>query len=494
MKKRKIILYFLVLLAISIFFVGCKKTDDTEKLTHYIIDAEYDEANKTIDAKMNVEYVNSSNAILDEVCFHLYPSAYRENARFTAISEDRITSAYPNGTSFGGIEVSSLSVNGESAEIVINGQDEDILVVALKKMLEPTQTVEISMDFRIKIPNVRHRLGYDGNIVNLGNWYPIACVYENGEFDTHPYYSNGDPFYSECADYDVSITLPNTLSVASSGKMIKNENSNETSTHKGKLKNARDFAMVLGEFKMLGTEVNGVEVNYYYSKDEAPQEALTTAKDALKTYGELFGAYPYETYSVVQTAFLNGGMEYPALVYISDSVSGKMQTEVIAHETAHQWWYGVVGNDQVKYAWLDEGLTEFTTGLFYKHNPSYGVDYDKRIADALSAYVLYYDAFRSDDVDTSMTRTVSEYSSTFEYTYMTYVKGELMFEATKSAIGEAKFMSALKKYYESYKNKIATPDDLIGCFESASGRSMENFFSAWLEGKVVSFAKVTVGE
>lgn len=238
------------------------------------------------------------------------------------------------------------------------------------------------------------------------------------------------------------------------------------------------------------TSYEGVDVNYYYVVDEVPQRSLTTAKDAIKTYSELFGKYPYQSFSVVQTPFLHGGMEYPSLVYVSDQLSGEMQTEVIAHETAHQWWYGVVGNNQVKNAWLDEGLTEFATGLFYEKNPSYEIDNTKRTADALSAYILYYDAFKNINADTSMTRSVNEYSSEFEYTYMSYVKGSLMFDALYSAMGEEKFIKALNDYYATYKFKNATPDALIGCFERACGKDTVSFFNGWLDGKVKMYGGV----
>lgn len=491
MKKliKSIALVLIIILCVPL--VACE-TADVKERTKYCIKAIYDENAKTLSARMEVAYVNNTDAILDEVCFHLYPSAFREGARFNPVPEDKISTAYHSGTSYGGIEISRVCVNENAIEVKICGQDEDILSVPLKSdLLEPSEKVNIQIDFTLTIPAVRHRFGYEGNTVNLGNWYPIACVYENGQFDTHPYYQNGDPFYSECADYEVSVTVPKDLTVAHSGKETKKKEVNgETATYHSSIANARDYAMVIGDYKTLSTEVNGVEINYYYQSDEKPEFSLTTAVDAIKTFSRLFGAYPYDSYSVVETAFLHGGMEYPSLTYISNEVTGSMKTEVIVHETAHQWWYAVVGNDQVNHAWMDEGLTEFTTGMFYEENPSYGVDNEKRIADALSAYVLYYDAFKNANADTSMNRKVCDYKSSFEYTYMTYVKGELMFSAIRDVIGEKAFTKALRSYYEKYKFSQAKPDDMIGCFEKASKKEMKNFFSAWLEGKVQSFGTV----
>ncbi len=488
MKKiARILLVVFALANACSLLLACEKKDE-QSLSRYVIDAVYNDVNKTVEAKMSVTYVNNSDAILDEVCFHLYPQAYREDARFTAVSDKNSAATYPNGASYGGITINFLSVNGEEKEINVAGEDEDILIVSMEASpLEPSESVNIDMDFSVVLPNARHRLGYCGTTVNLGNWYPIACVYKDGNFDTHPYYSNGDPFYSDCADYSVSVTVRDGLTVATSGKSEKLVNDDGTVTFSSSIKAARDYAAVIGELKMLGTAVNGVDVNYYYTDDEMPQSALTVARDAIKTYSELFGKYPYESFSVVRTPFLHGGMEYPSLVYVSDTLSAEMQTEVIAHEAAHQWWYAVVGSDQVNSPWLDEGLAEFTTGLFYEKNPSYGVDNAKRTADALSAYVLYYDAFKNVNADTSMTRSVNEYETEFEYTYMTYVKGSLLFDALRTAIGDEKFNAALREYYDGYKFSHAEPDDLVGCFERVAGRDIQSFFRGWLDGNVKTY-------
>ena len=353
--------------------------------------------------------------------------------------------------------------------------------------LYPTERAELTVDFTLTLPEIRHRFGYQGTRVNLGNWYPIACAFEDGNFVTDPYYSTGDPFYSDCADYKVSVTVPDGLTVAASGRVTGADNADGTKTFSSEILAARDYAAVIGEFKMLGSKAGDTDVNYYYISDPEPEKTLAAAVDAVKTFSDKFGEYPYESMSSVETQFLQGGMEYPGLAMISDALTGDIYREAIIHETAHQWWYAAVGNDEVRYPWLDEGLTEFSTSIFYRENPAYEVDYEKRIADALGAYVLYFDAFGNADSDTSMTRKVCEYDSAFEYTYMTYVKGELMFESLRSVIGDEKFFAGLKDYYSTYKFKTAKPDDLIGCMEKASGRDLKGFFDSWTEGKVADF-------
>lgn len=493
MKKQiKIVAILLSVICALPLFAACEKKPQKEERSRYEITATYDEEHKTVTASMSLSYYNGTEAILDELCFHLYPAAFREGARFSPVPKDAVSSAYPAGLSYGGIEIGKTTLGGAEVATSIEGEDEDILVVKMSgEGLYPTERAELTVDFTLTLPEIRHRFGYQGSRVNLGNWYPIACAFEDGNFVTDPYYSTGDPFYSDCADYKVSVTVPDGLTVAASGRVTGADNADGTRTFSSEILAARDYAAVIGEFKMLGSKAGDTDVNYYYISDPEPEKALTAAVDAVKTFSDKFGEYPYESMSSVETQFLQGGMEYPGLAMISDALTGDIYREAIIHETAHQWWYAAVGNDEVRYPWLDEGLTEFSTSIFYRENPAYEVDYEKRIADALGAYVLYFDAFGNADSDTSMTRKVCEYDSAFEYTYMTYVKGELMFESLRSVIGDEKFFAGLKDYYSTYKFKTAKPDDLIGCMEKASGRDLKSFFDSWTEGKVADFGRLS---
>ena len=142
---------------------------------------------------------------------------------------------------------------------------------------------------------------------------------------------------------------------------------------------------------------------------------LKAATDSLSKFEEMFCDYPYSSYTVVQTEFLQGGMEYPTLSFISDKLNESLYIDAVIHETAHQWWYGIVGNNEVDNAWLDEALAEYSTTLFYKLCPDYSVDFEKRISDAMTSYLLYIDLYKPGAAaDTSMDRTLAEYSGAME--------------------------------------------------------------------------------
>ena len=115
------------------------------------------------------------------------------------------------------------------------------------------------------------------------------------------------------------------------------------------------------------TLVDGICVKYVgYFSDENINDCLDISKEAVAYFNDTFGKYPYKTLTISKTPFMFGGMEYPGLVFISDSIEDEIEyKKVIVHEIAHQWWYSVVGNDESKEAWLDESLV---AGDLYNNN------------------------------------------------------------------------------------------------------------------------------
>lgn len=485
---KKIALILVVLIA----FVACSCRTEIQRvsksLTTYTIAATYDEFNHTVTAHQKIKYVNTYDVPLKELKLHLYPNAFREGAKIKPVHEHEQSKAYPQGLSYGDIIINQVYVTGKKADFNIGGEDRNILTVKFPTALYPDASFTIEFDFILRLSQNQHRLGYTDKCVNLGNWFPIACVYEDGGFATYAYYPNGDPFYSEIANYHVELTLNSDYFVAATGRNTGTKLHGKTKTLNFEALAVRDFAFVLSkEFSSISQPAGNVMVTYYYYDDENPEIYLKTAIDAVNTFSKLFGQYPYPHLNVVKTPFVYGGMEYPCLVYISDSIVEQDSfIEVIVHEIAHQWWYGVVGNDQVKHAWMDEGLTEYTTSLFYEKNPSYNQDITSRIMNNLQAYLVYVELHKNvyGDVDTSMNRPSYAYKTEHEYVYMTYVKGALMFYNIRNIVGDKAFFDSLKKYYERNKYKVATPLDLIGAFEDTSKKDLEGVFNAWLEGKV----------
>ena len=488
MKKTAVIILMLMTIACAFLLLGCAPSE--EKLTSYEINAVLNTTDMTITADETVNFVNNYDSALDSVYFHMYPAAYREGARFSPITESNILKAYPNGVDYGGITINSVFVDGEAGTYEIGGQDEDILMIT-GLMLNPEGSAEIKISFTLDIPQIRHRFGHYDNIVNLGNWYPIVSIFENNGWRTDPYYSKGDPFFSEVANYKVKLTTPTGWTVANTGTTnaaIDGEIATTTMT----AEKVRDFAIVAGKnLQMSATAYQGVNIRYYYTSDDRSEYRLGLISDALKTFTSFFGEYPYGQLSVVKTHFMHGGMEYPQLVYVSDTLNESLFDDSIIHETAHQWWYGVVGSDEVRHAWLDEGLTEYSATVFYEKNPSYGISINDRIADAMKGYILFSEIYQAQMAGvSSLNRPLGDYFNTHDYVYHAYVKGELFFDSLRHLVGDTGFFAALSSYYTANMYKNASPEDLLYAFEQTTGKSLEKFFSNWLNGEVELYASV----
>ena len=483
---KKCLFLILIVLICPLFFIGCS---NEVALSSYNLVLCYNDETHILDGEEKISYVNNTSNSFKELCFHLYPNAFREDAKERVVSLANYSTAYPNGASYGSIDVLEVAVENKEVDFKVEGEDCNILTIPLVNELFPDESVDLEIKFSVTLPNVHHRFGYGENSINLANFYPIACAYEEGEgFKKDLYTSNGDPFYSDVANYNVTIRYNNNLTLASTGNLVSSEELNDEKTEVFKAYKVRDFAMVLSpKFQIETAKLGNIMVNYYYYNDETPQSTLALATNCLKFYSEKFGQYPYEQISVVQSNFVYGGMEYPNLVMISDTLSVETSYYVIAHEIAHQWWYGVVGNDEYSEAWVDESLTEYSTTLFFENYKEYGFEYNTLVTNANTTFKFYYDIYESicKEVNTSMNRTLREYETEPEYVHSVYTQGVIMYDSLRELIGEKRFYKCCEKYFEKMAYKNASGADLIAIFSSVSGRNLESFFNSYLDGNVI---------
>ena len=477
----------------AIIFVGCGNKKDNlneigQSLSNYYMDINYNDENKTLYAEQTLEYTNNSDAILKEVYFHLYVANFCYGAINVPVDATHIAQAYPNGESYATLNIIRVKLNNNDIMPTYEGEDNDIMKVDLINPLEPTTSAKIYIEYSITIPNISHRFGYIDNNVNLANFYPIACVYDDNGWSKNPYHANGDPFYSEMANYYINFSCDKDLVCAFSGNAEYTTDQN-TTYYTIENKCVREFAMQLStDFKVLSKTNNEIDYLYYYLNDETPDKALQCAIDCINTFSTLYYPYPYNTYTIVQSSFLYGGMEYPMLSLISDKIDNYDDyLNVIVHETAHQWWYSLVGNDEYTNPWLDEALTEFSTLLFYDNNQGYNLTHSEMINGMQENYNLFVSVYKDvfGEINTSLTRNISEYPTSPEYTYCVYVKGTLMYDSLEQLVGKKQFLKAIQLYAKTYAYKIATPECLIACFEKVTKTNLENFFDCWLNDKVI---------
>ncbi len=482
-----VVLVMLVILIVSL----TKKDDNVQGLHNYKLQLSYNDESKVLSGSEEVEYYNNSENMFTSLYFHLYPNAFREGASCKVVSSVNESNAYPNGKDYGYINIKKVESDEGELSFQIAGEDENILVVELGGELYPDEIAKVKIDFEVKLANIHHRLGYGDKTINFGNFYPIACVYEEGiGFSTNLYHSNGDPFFSECSNYEVEISYDKVFEIASSGVEVSSVLDNQKITKTFKAKSVRDFCFVLSEnFEKTSSKVDGVVINYFgYKGDENLETCLDVSGDAIKTFNKLFGDYPYEEISIVKANFIHGGMEFPNIVLISDNV--ELQEDynyVIVHEIAHQWWYGVVGNDEYNYAWIDEGLAEYSTLLFFEENSKYGYNYKEMTNNALENYLTFEEVYRkvTGTVDGRMQRPLDEFNTEPEYAQCVYTKGVLLFNNIRDLIGRKKLIKTLEGIYSVYSFKNITPEEFVHEFEKAGGKAMVGVFNSWLNGKVI---------
>ncbi|WP_223378048.1 M1 family metallopeptidase [Schnuerera sp. xch1] len=495
MRKRRLCIVILVFLAIAT--TGCTETTsqystlvvddyngiDLNMIDHYEIDIDFDPESKIYSGNQIVTYVNNTEVKLQEIYFHLYPNAYRDLETAPILFEEEIKNG---GYKPGYIEIEKLEVDGEKTDFQIQGEGNTILKINLPNTLDPKQKVKIDFKYEAKLPLNIDRFGYGENVFNFGNWYPIACVYDINGWNTDPYYNIGDPFYSNIANYDVTIIVPEDVIVATSGNVIEEKVKRDKKTYiiEGRL--IRDFAWVASsDFIVEESTVEGIAIKLYALKDNQniADFASKVGSKTIKMFSTLYGKYPYGVYSIVMTDFPSG-MEYPGIVFINKDYyneSGKDYLEqVIVHETAHQWWYGVVGNDQVDEAWLDESLATYSE-VIYMYN-TYGRakadDYYNYTCEL--AYEYGKDYLEADEI---INKPLDEFEGWNDYGLLVYTKGAMFINEIKEEFGMETLYKILSRYYETYRFHNGNTRDFIDICQQITNTSFKDKVDQWLYDK-----------
>ena len=272
---------------------------------------------------------------------------------------------------------------------------------------------------------------------------------------------------SDCADFYVTLKTSPSLVAAASGEVSPMDD--EDGVYEICAEGVRDFALAIGDFEVAKKDIQvggrDVAIKYFYSQDEASDATLSRAANAVEMFSQAFGDYPYPAFSLVQADIDGGGgMEYGAFATVSPS-ERENYLDAVAHEVAHQWWYGAVGSDQINSAWLDEGLSEFCT---------YYLDFlagdRKKYGDAIKDISRSYSAFAQDlrpaGFSEKMERPLSSFLTTGEYVAVVYKQGALLFDMIRGLVGDKKFVAAMRVYFEDNKFGFADKNSLISAFKT----------------------------
>ena len=457
-KKVRRVLFIVVTLVLlmggGIYLFNYQDGLETSKVVEennrdrYTMDIIFDDESKRLMCNQNIEYVNNTGKTLDKIYFHIYPNAFSKK-EFAPFEKEEMKQAYPNGFNEGYIDIKNILNNNKKLAYEIKGDKNDLLQINLETKLNPGEKISIDMKYNVKIPNSVGRFGYGDNTINITNWFPIACVHDDRGWNLKGYEAVGDPFYSETSDFYVKLLAPRKYKLGSTGKVINEKQGNEKTLYEIEAKQVRDFAFILSQkFSIDKDSYKKIEITTYNLNENLSEASTKIAKDSLKIFSDLFGEYPYDTYSVIASDFYIGGMEYPMLVMIDESLyseKNKFLLEyVIAHETAHQWWYSVIGNDEISEPWLDEALTEYSTILYFEQK------YGKEVGEKL---IKTMEIQSKNHLSENIFKPSTEYKNSTEYSLNVYTKGAVIFNQVRKEVGDKMFFDTLKEYYNKYKYK-----------------------------------------
>ncbi len=334
------------------------------------------------------------------------------------------------------------------------------LKIDLPAPLSQGQSATIGFDLGITVPDGADRFGADGAFNNIGNALPVLAIRDAAGWHLDPYTNNGESFYSLAADFKVTLDHPTGLLVPATGTSVDTPGSSGRTITTATASKVRDFAWAAGPFsKISGTSPAGTAINIYSVSgisSSSAQSMLATAKSAVDTHAARFGAYPYgELDAVIDNNYWFGGMEYPG--FVLDLVS----TTALTHEIGHQWWYGIVGDDEYNSPWLDEAFADYSTDLALNQtgtncwNSVSWASSSEKITNSMA----YWDAHSS------------------RYSTVVYGYGKCALHDLRRLIGDSAMAKLLKDYATSHWYGVSTTAEFKAAAQAATSTDLTSFWT-----------------
>lgn len=383
-----------------------------------------------------------------------------ETVSFTNVTSDTLKSIVFNvpAAYFGGFSLADVTIGNVPVHGVMDKQS---LEFVLPRPLAPGDTTTIVLHFRLEIPPSDGRYGAGMGVIALADWYPMLAVYQEG-WQRTPYNDIGDPFFTEVADYDVFVASSSPVLVVASGERVSQSGKSwHFAAH-----SARDFALAASSrYQLLEGASGGITVTVAALPEHVAGASLvlSVTLQAISEYTTQVGGYPYHTFSVAETVAqrnVHTAQEHAGLIFLrSDMVeaNGLLLEMLTAHEVAHQWFFGVVGNDQTREPWLDEGLVT-----------AMALDYFRQ-RDA-EAYKGLWDGWGNYTAPGYLNRSIYDFKTGTAYFDEIYRRGATFIRDLQDLMGPAAYRGALRAYYASHTSGVATAADFLLQMRAASPR------------------------
>ncbi len=495
---------------------------------HYNISARIDEEKHVIDGLETLDYWNNSPDTLHVVYFRLFQNAFVKGSHLHQLEEAmkqqaRLGKYEREGL---GIVVEQLTANGRDAEAEL---DNTILKVTLPTPLYPGSKVSFGMKFKTYYDNgsTRRRMKmYDAwgfKHYNGVQWFPKICVYDR-KFGWDTYQHLNKEFYADFGSYEVSLDFPSNYIVEATGELqnraevlpedlrakldiknFANKKWNDTPSiiipyvkddrkvWRFSAINVHDFAFTADPSYRIGTTYwNGIECVAIAQEPHASgwQNGAEYVAKIIKTFSEDIGMYRYPKMVAADAA---DGMEYPMLTLDGGSDPG--YRGLLTHEIAHNWFYGMVGNNETYRAALDEGFTQFLTAWGLRHidgdtlvaqapKTKYGkfihepeIVVDKRV---YNAYL--YDALNQDELPLNTHSNDFQNALGHEGGYRgVYYKTATMLYNLQYVLGDSLFQDALQHYFAQWQFAHPYFEDFRNSIIQYTKVDLNWFFDQWLE-------------
>ncbi|OIQ18657.1 MAG: peptidase M1 [Flavobacterium sp. MedPE-SWcel] len=489
----------------------------------YDIEVELDDRYNTLKGQLTMTYYNNSPENLNYIWMYVEQNRFTEDSRGTLT-----TPTGPNryaGDTNGGITITNFSAKTNGASSSRHLISDTRMQVFFDKPLKSGDKAVVSMNFEFKIPEEgMDRMGQlatqNGTIYSMAQWYPRVAVFDDVVgWNTDPYLGAGE-FYLEYGDFDYKITVPYNHIVVGSGELVnakevlskellkrwkKASESNETvylvapnevgntkltrPVQKGKvtwhykMKNSRDIAFATSKaFIWDAAKINLPNGKKTIAQSAYPKEisgndawsrSTEYTKASIEHYSNMWFEYPYP--AAINVASNVGGMEYPGVSFCGSDSMGADLWDVTDHEFGHNWFPMIVGSNERRYAWMDEGFNTFIN--YYSTVDFNNGEYTSDVAKSLNR-VQWFKWRNREGID-----TYPDVAKSMNLAFTAYYKPATgMIMLREYILGHERFDNAFKAYINAWAYKHPQPSDFYNCMENVAGENLNWFWRGWFTG------------
>ncbi|MDG1441039.1 MAG: M1 family metallopeptidase [Flavobacteriales bacterium] len=490
---------FLITIYLFINFHFLAQNSYWQQEIKYDIEVDFDHKMHQFNLSQEITYSNNSPDDLEKVFFHLYYNAFQPGSMMDVRSRtikdpdsrvgERIYRLKPSEIGFQKI----ISLKNEKEHDLKFNEQGTILEVFLEKPLRPGKKIKLSMLCHSQVPVQIRRTGrYNKENVaySMTQWYPKMCEYDLEGWHSNPYI--GREFYGVWGEFNVTINIDSSFNLGGTG-IIQNPNEvgfgyenekfrtkkyfNNKLKWKFNAKNVHDFAWAADPFFIHEKSKlsNGTVLHFLHKDDSLNENWKLLQPYAVKCFefmNKNYGVYPYKQYSIIQGG--DGGMEYPMCTLITAEGSFRGLVSVTVHESIHSWFQGLLGTNESKYEWMDEGFC--TYAQYEVLNYLYG----KKQLNPLARQYKSYNRLANSNFQEPLTTHADFYNLNYVYGVNAYNKGSIFLNQLGYVIGTQNLKSGMKKYFDQWKFKHPKPVDFKKIMEQESSLELDWYFEQFI--------------